>query len=218
MNMEKIRAVIFDLDGTLLDTLDDLAAAVNHALSEHALPVRSKKEVRSFLGNGIRNLMLQATGNRCEGEAAFEAVFKSFRSYYMAHCLDYTRPYPGIMALLAELKLRGIKTAIVSNKLDAAVQELNGHFFTDYVAVAVGESATVRRKPCPDSVNSALKQLGCEADEAIYVGDSEVDLATARNAGTRCALVLWGFRDEPYLREIGGDCFLHEANDLLALL
>ncbi len=213
-----LHTVIFDLDGTLLDTLGDLAQSVNHALRAHGLPERSSADIRNFLGNGIRNLVQQAAGKEVASEK-FEEVFQTFRSYYVEHCLDATCPYPGVLPLLAELKRRGVKMAIVSNKLHPAVQELNEHFFKEYITSAVGESATVRRKPNPDAVLAALKELGSTPEEAIYVGDSEVDLATAQNAGLPCALVLWGFRDEDFLRTLpGATCFLREPADLLTLL
>lgn len=206
--------VIFDLDGTLLDTLGDLAASVNYALRMHGLPERSLREIRSFLGNGIRYLMEHAAGDAAEGRA-FEAVFQTFRSYYIAHCLDTTQPYPGILPLLAELKEKGVKMAIVSNKLHPAVQELNRRFFSNCITSAVGESATVRRKPNPDAVLAALHELHSSPNRALYVGDSEVDLATARNAGLPCCLVLWGFRDESFLRTLpGASAFIHKPQEL----
>lgn len=210
-----IRSILFDLDGTLLDTLDDLSTSVNHALRTHGLPERSTMEVRSFLGNGIRNLMLDAVGRGVSPEA-FEPVFNSFRTYYVDHCLDFTKPFAGIMDLLKALKERGITMAVVSNKLHPAVVELNERFFRDYITSAVGESATVRRKPNPDAVLAALNELGCGKDEAVYVGDSEVDLKTAQNAGLQCMLVLWGFRDEDFLRQLpGASLFARKPADIL---
>lgn len=178
--------IIFDLDGTLLDTLDDLANSVNYALRTHRLKERSIKDIRRFLGNGIRYLMTNAVDNAVTGDD-FETVFQTFRTHYVAHCLDTTRPYPGIMQLLETLKSKQIKMAIVSNKLDPAVQELAERFFKGYIDSAVGESKTVRRKPNPDAVLKAMHDLGTTADHAIYVGDSEVDLETAKNAGLPCA-------------------------------
>lgn len=178
--------IIFDLDGTLLDTLDDLANSVNYALRIHRLKERSIKDIRRFLGNGIRYLMTNAVDNAVTGDD-FETVFQTFRTHYVAHCLDTTRPYPGIMQLLETLKSKQIKMAIVSNKLDPAVQELAERFFKGYIDSAVGESKTVRRKPNPDAVLKAMHDLGTTADHAIYVGDSEVDLETAKNAGLPCA-------------------------------
>lgn len=211
----KFDTVVFDLDGTLLDTLGDLATSVNYALTSHGLPARSLADVRSFLGNGIRYLMEHAAGDAAKDET-FELVFQAFREHYVKHCLDTTAPYPGIMSLLAALRKIGVRMAIVSNKLHPAVQELNERFFKGYITSAVGESATVRRKPNPDAVLAALKQLGSTPEKAIYVGDSEVDLATANNAGLPCALVLWGFRDEAFLRSLPGvSAFLSKPEDLL---
>lgn len=213
-----IRSILFDLDGTLLDTLDDLANSVNYALRTHHLPERSHTEIRSFLGNGIRNLMLDAVGRGMSDEA-FEPVFQTFRSYYVEHCLDKSKPFAGIIDLLKALQQRGITMAVVSNKLHPAVVELNERFFKDYITSAVGESATVRRKPNPDAVLAALSELGCSKDEAVYVGDSEVDLHTAQNAGMQCMLVLWGFRDEDFLRSLpGASLFAQCPADILSWL
>lgn len=213
-----IRSILFDLDGTLLDTLDDLANSVNYALRTHHLPERSHTEIRSFLGNGIRNLMLDAVGRGMSDEA-FEPVFQTFRTYYVEHCLDKSKPFAGIIDLLKALQQRGITMAVVSNKLHSAVVELNERFFKDYITSAVGESATVRRKPNPDAVLAALSELGCSKDEAVYVGDSEVDLHTAQNAGMQCMLVLWGFRDEDFLRSLpGASLFAQCPADILSWL
>ena len=203
-----IRSILFDLDGTLLDTLDDLANSVNYALRTHHLPERSHTEIRSFLGNGIRNLMLDAVGRGMSDEA-FEPVFQTFRTYYVKHCLDKSKPFAGIIDLLKALQQRGITMAVVSNKLHPAVVELNERFFKDYITSAVGESATVRRKPNPDAVLAALSD----------VGDSEVDLHTAQNAGMQCMLVLWGFRDEDFLRSLpGASLFAQCPADILSWL
>lgn len=213
--------VVFDLDGTLLDTLNDLANSVNYALAKHRLPTRTIPEVRRFLGNGIRYLMKKSVGDNMQDDCEFEPVFQSFRSHYVEHCLDTTQPYPGIMPLLKALKQRGIKMAIVSNKLHPAVQELAHRFFEGYISSAVGESLTVRRKPNPDAVLAALNELGSPPNNAIYVGDSEVDLETSKNAGLRCALVTWGFRDESFLRSLPlatNTQFIHHPDELLKLL
>lgn len=213
-----IRSILFDLDGTLLDTLDDLANSVNYALRTHHLPERSHTEIRSFLGNGIRNLMLDAVGRGMSDEA-FEPVFQTFRTYYVEHCLDKSKPFAGIIDLLKALQQRGITMAVVSNKLHPAVVELNERFFKEYITSAVGESATVRRKPNPDAVLAALSELGCSKDEAVYVGDSEVDLHTAQNVGMQCMLVLWGFRDEDFLRSLpGASLFAQCPADILSWL
>ena len=213
--------VVFDLDGTLLDTLNDLANSVNYALAKHRLPTRTIPEVRRFLGNGIRYLMKKSVGDNMQDDCEFEPVSQSFRSHYVEHCLDTTQPYPGIMPLLKALKQRGIKMAIVSNKLHPAVQELAHRFFEGYISSAVGESLTVRRKPNPDAVLAALNELGSTPNNAIYVGDSEVDLETSKNAGLRCALVTWGFRDESFLRSLPlatNTQFIHHPDELLKLL
>lgn len=212
-----LNTVVFDLDGTLLDTLGDLAGSVNYALRKHGLPECSLQEVRSFLGNGIVRLMQGAVKNAVQG-AAFDEVFQTFRSHYLEHCLDTTQPYPGILPMMEKLREAGVKMAIVSNKLHPAVQELSRRFFVGLVVSAVGESETVRRKPNPDGVLRALKEMGSRPEEAVYVGDSEVDWETARNAGLRCALVCWGFRDEEFLRTLPGTfAYAQSPDDLLSL-
>lgn len=213
-----LNTVVFDLDGTLLDTLGDLAGSVNYALRKHGLRECSLQEVRSFLGNGVVRLMQNAVKNAVEG-VAFEEVFQTFRSHYLEHCLDTTQPYPGILPMMEKLRESGVKIAIVSNKLHPAVQELNRRFFADLVTSAVGESETVRRKPHPDGVLKALEELGSRPEEAVYVGDSEVDWETARQAGLRCVLVLWGFRDEDFLRGLPGvQAYLKSPDDLLRVV
>lgn len=199
-----LNTIVFDLDGTLLDTLGDLANSVNYALRTCGLPERTVPEIRAFLGNGIRFLMTCAVGEAVKDETEFEKVFQTFRTHYVEHCLDTTEPYPGIMPVLGKLRERGVKMAIVSNKLDPAVQDLNKHFFQGYITSAVGESQTVRCKPNPDAVLKALQSLDSSPDEAIYIGDSEVDADTAVNAKLPCGLVLWGFRDEDFLRSLKG--------------
>ena len=212
------KLVVFDLDGTLLDTLGDLAGSVNYALRKHGLRECSLQEVRSFLGNGIVRLMQNAVKNAVEG-VAFEEVFQTFRSHYLEHCLDTTQPYPGILPMMEKLRESGVKIAIVSNKLHPAVQELNRRFFADLVTSAIGESETVRRKPHPDGVLKALEELGSRPEEAVYVGDSEVDWETARQAGLRCVLVLWGVRDEDFLRGLPGvQAYLKSPDDLLRVV
>lgn len=206
--------VIFDLDGTLLDTLDDLCASVNHALSAHRLPQRSRAEVRAFLGNGIRRLMRQAVPPGMPDDR-FEPVFATFRSHYMEHCLTHTAPYDGILPLLSRLKERGTHTAIVSNKLDPAVQTLRTRFFAGLIPLAVGESATVRRKPAPDALLAVMDRLGATPGTTVYVGDSEVDLEAARRAGVKCLSVLWGFRDEDTLRQAGATTLVAHPLDIL---
>ena len=207
---------IFDLDGTLLDTLGDLAAAVNYALRKHGLPEHSIDDVRSFVGNGVRVLMQRAVPDG-ETNPLFEEVLAAFRSYYLEHSLDTTRPYDGIPELLAELRRRGCHTAVVSNKFDAATKELCRYFFADTIEVAVGEHEAegIRKKPAPDTVEEALRQLGVTKEGAVYVGDSDVDILTARNAGLPCVSVLWGFRTREFLQAHGATTFIESPLQLL---
>ena len=193
-----IKAVVFDLDGTLLNTLDDLADATNHALRAFGLPERTKDEVRRFVGNGVGRLMERAVPQDYDA-ALVPQVLACFKSYYVDHCLCKTGLYPGIDSMLHTLRQAGYKLAIVSNKLQGGVDELHRHFFVDTVPVAIGEHEGVRRKPEPDMVYEALRRLGVEPAEAVYVGDSDVDVETARRAGLPCISVLWGFRDREFL-------------------
>ena len=208
---------IFDLDGTLLDTLRDLANSVNYALSQHGMPTHSIDDVRRFVGNGVRVLMERAVPNGA-ANPALDATFATFRQHYMQHSLDTTRPYDGITELIRELKARGCQLAVVSNKMMAATQELVHHFFPE-IEVAIGEheAAGIRKKPAPDTVFEALRQLGVGKEGAVYVGDSDVDLATARNSGLPCISVLWGFRDKPFLQEHGATTFVETPCQILEI-
>ena len=210
---------IFDLDGTLLDTLEDLAAAVNYALRQHGMPEHSVDVVRCFVGNGVRLLMERATPDGA-ANPSFEKVFETFRQYYMAHSLDTTKPYEDIPQVLASLRARGCRVAVVSNKMMAATQELCRYFFSDTVEVAIGEdeASGIRKKPAPDTVNEALRLLGLSHDEAIYVGDSDVDIDTGRAAMMPCASVLWGFRDRQFLLNHGATRLLSSPEELLSLV
>jgi phosphoglycolate phosphatase len=207
---------IFDLDGTLLDTLTDLAASTNYALRTHGMPEHSIDDVRRFVGNGVRKLMERAIPNG-EANPDFEATFATFREHYMHHSLDTTQPYPGIPEALAELKAKGCRLAVVSNKMMAATVELCRHFFPDTIEVAIGEHEAegIRKKPAPDTVFAALRELGVEKYSAVYVGDSDVDIATARNAGLPCISVLWGFRDREFLLDHGATTFISKPKELL---
>ncbi len=211
------KAIVFDLDGTLLDTLTDLAASTNYALRSCGMPEHSIDDVRRFVGNGVRMLMTRAVPDG-ESNPRFDEAFSVFRQHYMQHCLDTTCPYPGITEALARLKEKGIMLAIVSNKMQAATEELRQHFFSQYIDVAIGESAAIRKKPAPDTVNEALRLLGISHDEAIYVGDSDVDIDTARAAMMPCASVLWGFRDRQFLLNHGATRLLSSPEELLSLV
>ena len=210
-------AIIFDLDGTLLDTLEDLADAVNHALSGCTTVRRSIDEVRSFVGNGVRTLMIRALPGG-EESPYFEQAFAAFREYYAAHCRDHTRAYPQIPELLNELSARGVKLGIVSNKSDREVKELNRAFFGGLFPAALGERPGVRRKPEPDSLLEAMKELCVDKSRTLYVGDSDVDIRTAANAGVPCVSVTWGFRTEDFLRASRASAVIHSPLDLLDLL
>ncbi len=211
--MHKYDTYIFDLDGTLLDTLGDLAASCNFALRSHSLPEHSVDDVRRFVGNGVRKLMERAIP---QGEAnpAFEDAYATFRCHYMEHNLDTTQPYPGIMALLKTLKDEGKNIAVVSNKFYAATRELCRHFFGDYVEVAIGERDGIRKKPAPDTVVEALRELGVGREGAVYIGDSDVDVQTAANSGMPCVSVLWGFRDRDFLIAHGAVTLISSPEEL----
>ena len=211
------KAIVFDLDGTLLDTLTDLAASTNYALRSCGMPEHSIDDVRRFVGNGVCMLMTRAVPDG-ENNPRFDEAFSVFRQHYMQHCLDTTCPYPGIMEALARLKEKGMMLAIVSNKMQVATEELRQHFFSQYIDVAIGERAAIRKKPAPDTVNEALCLLGISHDEAIYVGDSDVDIDTARAAMMPCASVLWGFRDRQFLLNHGATRLLSSPEELLSLV
>lgn len=215
--MNKLKAVVFDLDGTLLDTLEDLANATNWALRHNGMAERSLEEVRQFVGNGVRRLIERAVAVGTDDEL-LEKTFADFKAYYVDHCQERTRLYDGISEMLAALKAAGYAMAIVSNKLQAGVDELYDLYFRETIDVAIGEREGVRRKPAPDMVASALKELGVTVDEAVYVGDSDVDLQTARNSGLPCISVLWGFRDRDFLVEHGATCFVERPAEIVSLL
>ncbi len=214
--------IIFDLDGTLMNTLDDLHDSVSYALRQAGLAPNPKQDTRRYLGNGVRNLVNRSVEQACPtaDEALKERVFEIFRAYYVAHSMDKTAPYEGIPEMLKECKKRGFFTAIVSNKLDPAVKDLHKAFFADSIDVAIGETPTVKRKPAPDMVDEAICQLSLlhgrsiEKSECVYVGDSEVDLQTAKNSDLPCIAVSWGFRDRDYLVEQGAKTIIDCPDEL----
>ena len=212
--MKEFETYVFDLDGTLLETLKDLAASTNYALRTHNMPEHSIEIVRMFVGNGVKKLMERAIPNGIENPQ-FEDVYATFRQHYLEHNLDTTKPYEGIPELLAELKARGKKLAIVSNKFYAATQELARHFFPDTIEVAIGERENIKKKPAPDTVIEALRQLGASRETAVYIGDSDVDIMTAKNCDMPCVSVLWGFRDKEFLMEHGATFFVEKPCQLL---
>lgn len=207
---------IFDLDGTLLDTLTDLAASTNYALRTHGMPEHTIDEVRRFVGNGVRILMERAVPDGTDNPL-FDEAFATFRQHYMEHSLDTTRPYEGVPEMLAALKAKGCHLAVVSNKMMAATQELCRHFFPETIEVAIGENEAegIRKKPAPDTVIAALRQLGVGEEGAVYVGDSDVDIATARNSNLPCISVLWGFRDRDFLLQHGASTLISAPKELL---
>ena len=209
----KYKAVLFDMDGTVLDTLGDLAAAVNHTLREFSMPERSIAEVAAALGNGAAYLIAHTVPAGTPKELT-DKVLAAYARYYDAHCDILTGPYDGIVPLMQKLRERGVKLAVISNKQDTAVKPLAEKYFPGLLEIAVGESAEVRRKPNPDAVLAALCHIGVEREDAIYVGDTEVDLQTARNAGMECASVDWGFRTREQLVEIGAEHIFDTVQEL----
>jgi len=200
----KYQLAIFDLDGTLLDTLEDLADSTNYVMHSFGYPERTLAEVRSFVGNGIRKLLERSAPNGTSPEE-IDRMFAQFKEHYGAHCADKTKPYDGIMDLLHKLQEQGIKLAVVSNKADYAVKALCEQYFPGVFDEAVGERVGIARKPAPDTVNEVLKNLQIDKSQAVYIGDSEVDVQTARNAEMDCIAVDWGFREASVLKEAGAE-------------
>lgn len=209
----KYKLAIFDMDGTILDTLVDLAEAVNYALRRAGLPERSMQEIRSYLGNGMLRLIRLAAPEDASAELLAE-LKETFTEYYKEHCSAHTRPYEGVVELIEELKAQGVKTAVVSNKPDFGVQLLVKDYFPTSFDAAVGERIGIAKKPAPDSVNEVLRLLAIAREEAVYIGDSEVDIETARNAGMTGVIVTWGFRDEAYLLSLKPDVLVHDIKEL----
>ena len=212
----KFEAVLFDMDGTVLDTLADLHSAVNCTLRHFGYPTVSPEKVRASLGNGARRLLTCCLPEL--PEERMQEILAWYIPWYEAHCLEKTGPYEGILPMMEHLHAAGIKQAIISNKGDVAVQELAEAFFSGLLETAVGESATVRRKPNPDAVLAAAERMGVPVERCVYVGDTEVDLATAANARMACIAVSWGFRDYAQLKALGADPIVDSAAELEALL
>ena len=210
-------AIVFDLDGTLLDTLDDLFDAVNVALKKNGLPLRTKEEVRSFVGNGIVKLMERASGSKENVDK--EKLVEDFKNYYGEHCKDKTKPYDGILEALRSLRRMRVKTGVLSNKADFAVKLLAKEYFDGLLDMAAGENeaAGIRKKPAPDALFTAMQSLGTDKTNTLYVGDSEVDIQTAKNAGIACVLVTWGFKDRAFLLENGAEILIDEPKELIKI-
>ena len=213
----KYKLVIFDMDGTILDTLKDLTDALNHTLREFGYQERTIEEVRSFVGNGIRKLIERALPKGTDDQD-IDQVFESYLPYYEAHCADATKPYDGIADMIQKLRKMGVLTAVVSNKKDPAVKTLAQTYFDGLFDEAIGERDGIRRKPAPDSVHEVLKELHIDKRDAVYVGDSDVDLDTARNAEMDAIAVTWGFRDRAFLKEHGAAVFADTPGEILGLI
>jgi len=209
----KYTLAVFDLDGTILDTLQDLKNSVNAAMTACGYPERTYEEVRRFVGNGIRNLIVRSAPAGT-GEAEIDRAFEAFHQHYALHCADLTCPYPGVTELLGSIRAKGMKTAVVSNKADYAVQELCEKYFPGLFDFVCGEREGISRKPAPDSVNEVLSVLHIAREKAVYIGDSEVDVLTARNAEMDCLCVDWGFRDRDVLEKAGASVILSAMPEL----
>lgn len=213
----KYQLAFFDLDGTILNTLDDLADSLNHVLAQHGFPQHTADEVRMMVGNGILKLIKRALPNGTE-QTTVEAVYNDFNAYYKLHSADKTKPYDGINEMLEQLKSKGVKLAVVSNKADYAVQDLCAKYFGGIFDAVAGEKTGVPKKPAPDAVNNILAELGIERKNSVYIGDSDVDLQTAANAEMDCIAVNWGFRDEKLLRENGARVIVSSPNEIVEII
>ena len=209
--------IIFDLDGTLLNTLEDLHACFNKAITEYGYPKRTLEEIKSFVGNGIKKAIERALPNNID-EFELNKIVNYFRNYYEQHMLELTKPYDGIIEMLEVLKSNNYKLAVVSNKYDAAVKALCKNYFGKYIDIAIGESEGVRKKPEIDGVMKAIKELNSSIDNSIYIGDSDVDIKTAKNVGIPCISVLWGFRDKDFLIKNGGKFFAEKPKDIIKII
>lgn len=205
---------VFDMDGTILNTLDDLMDSTNFALKNNGLKERSLEEIRFFVGNGIQKLIERAVPQGTSKEV-FEKVFADFKSHYKIHCADKTSYYDGIPSVIQTLRKMGVKTAVVSNKADFAVQELVEVYFKGLFDVALGEKIGVSKKPSPDMVNAALSVLGVEKEAAFYIGDSDVDFETAKNSSLDFIGVSWGFRGRKFLENLGAKNIIDSPEELL---
>ncbi|MBE6122064.1 MAG: HAD family hydrolase [Erysipelotrichaceae bacterium] len=213
----KYRLAVFDMDGTILYTLQDIVDSTNHILRSFGMPEKTLEQMRSYIGNGI---MREIECSVPEGTSAevIRQVHDAFLPYYGEHCNDTTRPYDGILSLMQDLRSAGMKTAVVSNKGDFAVQELIRRYFSEVCDMGLGEKEGIRRKPDPDMTDAVLEFFGISRDEAVYIGDSEVDIETARNSGLDCICVTWGYRDEDFLIAKGAELIAHTPQELKQIL
>ena len=209
------RYAIFDLDGTLLDTLDDLTDSMNYILGKHNFPLRTRDEVRNFVGNGVRKLVERAVPPEYKADEEFiDKFYDDFSLYYNSHSDIKTSPYPGTLDMLDKLLENGFDIAIVSNKIDSAVKSLSAKFFGERIKSATGEKPSIRHKPEPDMVIMAMEEMGADKENSIYIGDSEVDIQTAKNAGIPCISVLWGFKDRKFLEDSGATVIVESMEEL----
>ncbi len=213
----KYTTIIFDCDGTLLDTLTDLKNAVNHVLASHDFLVRSNAEVKRALGNGVEHLLRESLPTSVT-ENEIPPLLSEFKEYYGEHLQDFTSPYDGILNVLDALRAEGYKLAIVSNKIQEGVIPLAKNYFGDRLPVAIGERPNLQRKPAPDMVLQALRELDSTQEESVYIGDSEVDVATARNSKLECIGVTWGFREESLHQELGVKYIARKPADILDIM
>ncbi len=209
--------VIFDMDGTILDTLEDLKNSTNYALKQSGYPEHPLENIRQFVGNGIQKLIERAVPEGTS-EADRQKVYEAFRAHYKVHCADNTKPYDCIPDLIIKLREAGIKTAVVSNKADPAVQDLVIEYFPNMFDVSVGEKPGVAKKPAPDAVDFVLETLSIPRERAIYIGDSDVDIATAENSHMDSIIVTWGFRDLEFLKVHGAKTIVDTTEEILELL
>lgn len=209
--------IVFDMDGTLLDTLDDLTNAVNHALEVMGYPARDRDEIRKFLGNGLEVLIKKSLPGGYE-ESDVDDGIALFKEFYAVHGNDNTKPYGGVVELLEELRSQGVLTAVLSNKYEAAVIELASEYFPGHFDAIRGERENVPRKPAPDGIFSILEELSIDSERAMYVGDSEVDMKTGNSAGVTTVGVLWGFRTGDILENSGAHHTISEPMELLELI
>ena len=209
------RYAIFDLDGTLLDTLDDLTDSMNYMLGKHNFPLRTRNEVRNFVGNGVRKLVERAIPTEYKADDEFiDKFYNDFSLYYNSHSDVKTSPYPGTLDMLDKLLENGFDIAIVSNKIDSAVKSLSAKFFGGRIRSAIGEKPSIRHKPEADMVFMAMEEMGADKENSIYIGDSEVDIQTAKNAGIPCISVLWGFKDRNFLEDSGATTIVESMEEL----
>ena len=210
------KAVLFDLDGTILNTLDDLFYSTNYALEKYNLNKRAYEEIRCFVGNGVRVLIKKAVGEN--HQHLVDDVILEFKNHYKDHSLDHIREYDGIKELLIELKNTGLKLAVVTNKFNQAAQDIVSKYFPGIFDVVLGETKELSRKPYPDMCNYVLKELGITSCEALYVGDSDVDIMTAKNAKLKCISCSWGFKTKDELISFGANIIIDNPNELLKYL